>query len=198
MLGSNNSRTHDSATTGKPGKPAAVFLPSSARSALAVLGAVTALTAGADEATKRLGAHACGTALAPVLRVVCTRNTGVAFGLLAGHPTIVTVVDVLAVVGVLFLAVRVRAAGRAAVWGLLVGGATANLADRLASGYVVDWLHVTGYPPSFNLADVAVRVSVVLLVVTGWPSWPRLRNRRVASPGSRAEERPVTGVGGDG
>ncbi|HAS09045.1 MAG TPA: lipoprotein signal peptidase, partial [Acidimicrobiaceae bacterium] len=48
--------------------------------------------------------------------------------------------------------------------GLLLGGAVANLVDRLIGGTVVDFLDL-GWWPSFNLADVALVVGCGLLVV---------------------------------
>lgn len=48
--------------------------------------------------------------------------------------------------------------------GFAVGGATGNLADRLARGSVVDFLAV-GRWPLFNLADVAM---ILGLALTSW------------------------------
>ena len=49
----------------------------------------------------------------------------------------------------------------------MLGGALGNLADRLfrspglGRGAVTDWIHVGWYLPSFNVADVAIRVDAV-------------------------------------
>jgi signal peptidase II len=65
-------------------------------------------------------------------------------------------------------------------------GAAGNLIDRLARapaprhGGVVDWLHVSFYAPTFNLADVWLRGGV-LIALAAW-LW---RHRRRASPGVR-------------
>ena len=54
---------------------------------------------------------------------------------------------------------------------LILGGATGNVIDRIALGYVVDFLdfHLAGWHwPAFNLADSAITVGAVLLVVDGF------------------------------
>lgn len=51
---------------------------------------------------------------------------------------------------------------------LILGGALGNVLDRLLHGYVVDFiqLHAGGwYFPSFNVADSAISVGAVLLIV---------------------------------
>lgn len=56
---------------------------------------------------------------------------------------------------------------------LVLGGALGNLADRLfrdpgvLEGAVVDFVDVGAWP-TFNLADAAITVGVVLLVLRGW------------------------------
>lgn len=54
---------------------------------------------------------------------------------------------------------------------LVLGGAIGNLIDRLRYGYVVDFidLHVAGWHwPAFNVADAAIVLGVILLLVDGF------------------------------
>ena len=54
--------------------------------------------------------------------------------------------------------------------GLIIGGAIGNLIDRIQLGYVVDFIdvHFKGWHyPAFNVADSAITVGVVLLLVDG-------------------------------
>jgi signal peptidase II len=50
---------------------------------------------------------------------------------------------------------------------LILGGAVGNLIDRLAYGYVIDFLDVyygTWHWPAFNIADSAITLGVVLML----------------------------------
>ncbi len=54
---------------------------------------------------------------------------------------------------------------------LVLGGALGNLVDRIQQGYVVDFVdvHVAGWHwPAFNLADSAITVGVILLLIEGF------------------------------
>jgi signal peptidase II len=51
---------------------------------------------------------------------------------------------------------------------LILGGAIGNVIDRLVHGYVVDFIqvhHSGWYFPSFNIADSAITVGAVLLIL---------------------------------
>jgi signal peptidase II len=72
-------------------------------------------------------------------------------------------------VGVLALVVsRVRTRAEALGGGLVLGGAIGNLSERIVSdghgGQVPDFITLTHWP-TFNVADAAVTIGVVVLVV---------------------------------
>jgi signal peptidase II len=51
---------------------------------------------------------------------------------------------------------------------LILGGAVGNLIDRMVLGYVVDFISVhwgNSYFPAFNLADSAITVGAIMMVV---------------------------------
>jgi signal peptidase II len=59
---------------------------------------------------------------------------------------------------------------------LILGGAIGNVLDRIALGYVVDFLdfHIAGWHfPAFNLADSAITVGAALLVLDSFRSSAR-------------------------
>lgn len=102
-------------------------------------------------------------------------NTGAAFGMLAGAPTIWRQVFF---VGVALVAIGVLAfsykqfcrQGRlfAHAIGLIAGGALGNLIDRLRFGAVVDFLDFylgSHHWPAFNVADSAITIGVGLFIL---------------------------------
>lgn len=69
--------------------------------------------------------------------------------------------------------VLARTRGRVVALSLaaVAGGAAGNLADRLlrgpglGRGAVVDWIHLAGYPATFNIADIAIGLGALCAVV---------------------------------
>lgn len=103
--------------------------------------------------------------LPPLVDLVNTRNTGVAFGLLQDSAALVGIAVGLAVAALLvFFA---RNAHRPALWlpvGMLMGGAVGNVIDRVREGAVIDFLKFPAWP-AFNVADAAITLGVVVLFV---------------------------------
>ncbi len=100
-----------------------------------------------------------------VVRLVHYRNTGVAFDFLSGAGVIVLVVSAIALL--VLLAYFARHPARRGLWiatGLLLGGALGNLLDRVLNGSVTDFIKFPDWP-AFNVADIAITVGVILLVV---------------------------------
>jgi signal peptidase II len=160
-------------------------------------GGITALVLGADQLSKSLVLAARPSGGGGLVSVRLVRNTGVSFGIGAGHPVVVVGASVVVIVVVAVLLTRVRGRAAALLLAAVLGGALGNLADRLfrspglGRGAVVDWIHVAGYPATFNLADVAIRVGAVgaaaaLLLGDGalLRRWPRSR-RGVAGSARR-------------
>jgi signal peptidase II len=92
-------------------------------------------------------------------------NHGVAFGFLGGGgaPVVLITVAALAFVVAWFARDPVRPGLWLAV-GLIAGGALGNLADRARDGAVSDFLDPPLWP-AFNLADVAITVGAIALVL---------------------------------
>lgn len=99
------------------------------------------------------------------LGLTLSHNNGVAFGLAGGGGLGLVVTTMVALGAVLYL--FSRDPGRPGMWiatGLLGGGAFGNLVDRVRVGAVTDFIKLPRWPP-FNLADCAITVGVILLVL---------------------------------
>jgi len=120
--------------------------------------------------------------IADFFNLVLVGNRGISFGLFAGGMP-AWAFAVLSGVIVAALLIWLRRAGT--IWlavaiGLIVGGAIGNVIDRLRLGLVVDFLdfHVAGYHwPAFNLADSAITIGVVALIVDSFIE-PKTRHGR--------------------
>ncbi|HUR85683.1 MAG TPA: signal peptidase II [Solirubrobacteraceae bacterium] len=132
-------------------------------------GIVLVLVLAADQISKALvtGALERGETreLVAGVKLVNTRNSGVAFGQLQGGGVIVAILIAVAVVAL--LAYVARNAQRRWVWlpaGMLLGGALGNVADRIREGAVVDFVKLPHWP-AFNVADSAITLGVIALLV---------------------------------
>jgi len=106
--------------------------------------------------------------LQDVFHLTYVENRGIAFGLFSGERWLFVVVTliVLALLAVMFTKTITRT--RWLRWGmaLVYGGALGNLMERMAKGYVVDFLDFRLiHFPVFNVADIAVCVGAVCLMI---------------------------------
>lgn len=110
----------------------------------------------------------------PVFSIVLVWNRGVSFGLFdstsSWTPVLLSAFAVAVSLVLLFWLRRVEQRLLAIAIGLVVGGALGNVVDRLRYGAVADFLdlHIGAYHwPAFNVADSAIAVGVVLILIDG-------------------------------
>lgn len=132
-----------------------------------------------------------------------TRNSGAAFSLAEGATLLFTALAVVVVAVIVRSASRLRSLPWAIAFGLILGGATGNLIDRifrapgLFRGGVVDWISVLDPAgrvwPVFNLADAGIvvgGVTAILLSMSGYEMdrpGRRQRSARERSTGRRSQ-----------
>jgi signal peptidase II len=113
--------------------------------------------------------------LGPFFDIVLTRNTGISYGLFqtqgALGQSVLLAVKTLAVVLLWLWLAHARGRLAALSLGLIIGGALGNAIDRLAYGWVADFVffHISAGQWQFswyvfNLADVAIVAGVVGLL----------------------------------
>jgi signal peptidase II len=109
--------------------------------------------------------------LGGVLTLCESRNPGAAFGIGGTSTTIVFTAIALGVIAFIIRTSRqIYSLPWAVALGLLLGGATGNLTDRIfrspgpLRGWVVDWIQLPHWPV-FNLADSSISCGVALFVL---------------------------------
>jgi signal peptidase II len=107
-----------------------------------------------------------------LVRIALTYNDGGIFGVFGQSATILGIASLGVIAMIVLVEARegVRNPLLTAALGLLLGGAIGNLIDRLRFGHVVDWVD-TGLGDlrwyTFNVADAAISIAIVLLLVAG-------------------------------
>jgi signal peptidase II len=148
--------------------------PGSAVRSLLLMGSVLCLV-GCDHVTKaiaksELEAKPAHSLIEPLLKLRYVENTDVAFSLLRWVPPnvrepLLLVTGAIAILAVAALLLNRRLTGWARAGLLLVlAGALGNYIDRVARGYVVDFIHVIHWPV-FNVADVLIVVGGAMLLL---------------------------------
>ncbi len=141
-------------------------------------GAIVAVVLLLDQYTKyivekNLRLHEVITVVPGCFNLTHVRNPGAAFSILATAPAafrtvFFTTVTIIAVVVIIVLIKKTHERLLIFAFSLVMGGALGNLIDRIRYGEVVDfiqWYYQSYYWPSFNVADSAITIAVVLLAV---------------------------------
>ena len=137
----------------------------------------------ADQATKyfaeRLLVMHQPVPVTPSFNLLLTYNTGAAFSFLADaggwQRWFFLGLGLMVSIGLLIWLGRLKPAEKrlAAALALILGGAVGNLIDRIWLGQVIDFIQLyydRWYWPAFNIADSAITLGAVLLVLDSWRS----------------------------
>ena len=107
------------------------------------------------------------------LQIRLVRNAGISFGKANELGQLVSVVVLVVILVLLKLALNSKDFRTSVLYGLIIGGAMGNLADRIfresegfLKGEVVDFIDFQWWPV-FNIADSAVVIGCLLLALNG-------------------------------
>ncbi|MBX2870287.1 MAG: signal peptidase II [Acidiferrobacterales bacterium] len=139
---------------------------------------IAALIVVLDQYTKHIAYDALfgrsGIVILPIFRLDLVFNEGAAFGFLgdAGGWQRILFIAIAAIFSIVLL-VWIWKEHRKNAWlsvglAFVLGGAIGNLIDRVAAGYVIDFLVVhyeQWYFPAFNIADIAITVGAIMLII---------------------------------
>jgi len=107
------------------------------------------------------------TAIPYILDLVYVENRGVAFGMFQDMRWLFISITSIVIVAFMFLLIKNK--GESSLFSiastLIIGGGVGNLIDRIAHGFVVDYLKLSFFPPVCNFADYCITAGTVLLVI---------------------------------
>jgi signal peptidase II len=140
----------------------------------AFIGVAAIFAFAADQITKRMVASSflpgeSRLVIPHVLRWTYERNVHGAFGLFGSNGALLIAMAVV-VLFIFWLGFKDQAARSRLVcvaFGLIVGGAIGNIADRVHFGYVIDFIDFyTVWPDIFNVGDSCITSGVILLLLS--------------------------------
>lgn len=161
---------------------------------------IAAMTYLADRLTKLWAERVLATrppvqVLSGVLQLNYTTNSGGAFSIGGSAPWLFAGASLIVIACIVVASFRISRGAFAVALGLVLGGALGNLTDRVVrgpglSGRVVDFIDVHVWPV-FNLADSAIVLGALILLVSGLGGRERGGTGAIRPPG---EEIGRTGI----
>jgi len=128
-----------------------------------------------DQATKvltkhNMTLHDSKDVLGDFLRLTYIQNPGMAFGIQIGNKTLFTIFSIVASIVIFIYLLKTRGDQKYVKLALsfILGGAIGNLIDRVLYGSVVDFVDIGIGDlrwPVFNVADAAVTIGMIILIV---------------------------------
>ena len=104
-----------------------------------------------------------------ILHLTYITNTGSAFGLFKGFNIFFILFSIIVIIVIFYYLNKIKENDKALQFaiGLLLGGTIGNLIDRIFYGAVIDFIDFRIWPV-FNLADSAVTISIIFLIILLW------------------------------
>lgn len=141
----------------------------------AILDAMQMLTATGELIDREMWSFQSIPLIPPVLRLTFVLNDGVSFGLLGGGAARwgLSLFSILVAGALGWWALRADRRLLITAIGLVMGGAIGNVIDRIRFGGVVDFIDFSGvvigthrvFPWIFNVADSAITIGVIVLII---------------------------------
>lgn len=105
--------------------------------------------------------------------ITYVRNTGAAWSMLSDKTYIVSIVSGLIILAIIWYIWKNEPENKLEKLGysMVLGGALGNFIDRIAYGYVIDFLDIYIFEydyPIFNLADSFIVIGIIILIIVTW------------------------------
>lgn len=119
-----------------------------------------------DQLSKILIINKNITIIPSLLSFTYTKNYGGAFSI--GKFQVVTILSIAIIIGIIaFLLIKKKEIKNYTPYILILSGSIGNLIDRLARGYVIDFIDINLFNfPCFNIADTCIVLGIAWIIVT--------------------------------
>ena len=101
--------------------------------------------------------------------ITLVMNDGAAFSTFRSNTIFLIMMSLIVLIGlIIYMKKNKLKKEEYIIYGILIGGITGNLLDRIIHASVIDYLdfNIFGYPfPIFNFADICIVVSMFLLII---------------------------------
>ncbi|WP_172619344.1 signal peptidase II [Candidatus Sneabacter namystus] len=115
----------------------------------------------------------------PFVKIIPVWNPGISLGILGELPysgNLFLVIGTILVTLLYKMILSIRSKRVAILWSMIIGGAVGNLIDRIISGAVFDFIDISlcgKHFPTFNFADCAISLGVLMLLIRSFKSMRR-------------------------
>lgn len=104
-----------------------------------------------------------------VFYLTYVKNTGAAWSIFQNKTIFIIIFTTIVIAFLIYYLIRQNLNSIEMIgYGMVLGGAVGNLFDRIFYGYVIDFIdiYIFGYDyPVFNIADIAIVVGVIVLLI---------------------------------
>lgn len=106
-----------------------------------------------------------------IFRFTYLENRGAAFGMLSNHRWVFLVISTVAIIAIIIYMLKFKPQSKLEITAIafMAGGGIGNMIDRIALGYVIDFIDFYAFPKVwsyvFNVADSFVCVGAGLLIL---------------------------------
>jgi signal peptidase II len=101
-----------------------------------------------------------------IIHITLVHNRGAGFGILQGQRVFFIIFSIV-ILGAIIYSWKKIPKNAGIPLGLILGGIVGNLIDRVVLGYVIDFIDFRIWPV-FNVADSAVTIGVIWLIIYLW------------------------------
>jgi len=100
-----------------------------------------------------------------ILKIHMLTNTGAGFSILTGRTWLLSLISLIVIIGLIYYYKGIpKQKIPHVLFALFLGGTIGNFIDRVLRGYVIDFIDF-GWWPAFNIADMALTLSMIGLIL---------------------------------